>query len=118
VNRRLLVIDADFYIVLQKKVINKLFQQTPMTRSDVGQIRTDIEWLKAQISSRIQRIPKRQIPLCGGDASTQGKNDSTSMLNKWCRMTLSAIFDQFWSLLYLPLCNSNIGTVWSELRQR
>jgi hypothetical protein len=111
---RILMIPA----VLQKKILSKLFQQTPMTRSDVVQIRTDIEQLRANIFSRIERIPKSPAPLGGDVACTQGKYNSNPTLNRWCRLSLSAFFDQFWSLLYMPLFHTNISAVWSNLRQR
>jgi hypothetical protein len=114
----ILMIDADCKLVIKKRILSKLYQQTSMTRSDVTRLQADIEELKINMVSRINRIPECFASLSEGVISQQGRYDNNPVLNNWVRLSISAMFDLFWSIIYMPLNNSNITEVWPEFKSR
>lgn len=89
-----------------------------MTRSDVAEIRVAMEQLRSELFTRIQRIPVSTGRYGGDEAPTMATYASNGALNKWARLSLSAMYAKSWSLLYIPLEHSTISSMWADLRPR
>ncbi|KAF2092461.1 hypothetical protein NA57DRAFT_82315 [Rhizodiscina lignyota] len=103
-------------MVAIKYFLSKLFQQKPMTRSDVADIRIAMEQLRSDLFSRIRRISQSSGRYGGDVGPTMATHATNPALNKWTRLSLSAMYARSWGLLYIPLEHSTISSMWADLR--
>ena len=109
---------ADAVSVTSKHLLTKLFEQRPMTRSDVAQIRLELEKLKTKLLERIRRIPRSIAGLDTEEPPTMATYSGNAALNKWARLVLSGLCDKNWCFFYHPVVHSAISRIWAQLRPR